>query len=323
MTLWDRLVPQAVLTLNLLCQAKADPKMSAYEFVNGKMDYNKMPLAPLGCAVQMHKSTNRRRTWDAHSLNGWYLGTSPKHYWCHNIFWTKTRAERISDTVFFQHWYLTQPVVTPADAIINAMKNLQSAIKNGPGNFEREEMDILRQMDAILQYDKKQASKHVTFTAETVQAKPAMHNRVVHPRVENTALRPRVDNALLRGITVAAVDKPYDPLHPMTTRLQVATQKLALAMHICPPTQSSCGSDFEAAMNVMENNLRSETTQAIFDEESGKLLKYRALLTHPKYRKAWTHSSANKFGRLAQGVGTRIKGTNTIFFIAKQDIPVD
>jgi hypothetical protein len=59
MTLWDRLVPQAVLTLNLLCQAKADPKMSAYEFVHGKMDYNKMPLAPLGCAVQMHKSTNR------------------------------------------------------------------------------------------------------------------------------------------------------------------------------------------------------------------------------------------------------------------------
>ncbi len=59
MTLWDRLVPQAVLTLNLLQQAKADPKMSAYEFVQGKMDFNKMPLAPFGCAVQMHKSTNR------------------------------------------------------------------------------------------------------------------------------------------------------------------------------------------------------------------------------------------------------------------------
>jgi hypothetical protein len=94
-------------------------------------------------------------------------------------------------------------------------------------------------------------------------------------------------------------------------------------MHIRPLTQSSCGSDFEAAMNVMENNLRSETAQAIFDKESGKLLKYRALLTHPKYCEAWTHSSANKFGQLAHGVGTCIKGTNTIFFIAKQDIPVD
>jgi hypothetical protein len=203
------------------------------------------------------------------------------------------------------------------------MKNLRLVIKHGPGNFKREEMDILRQMDAILQCDKKHTSKHVTFTAETVQAKPAMHDNVAHPRVEDIALRPRVDNALPRGITVAAVDKPYGPLHPMTTRLQVAAQKMALAMQIHPPTQSSCASDFEVAMNVMDNNLRSETAHTIFDKESGESLKYRALLTHPKHRKAWTHLSANEFGQLTQGVGTRIKGTDTIFFISKQDIPVD
>ena len=115
--------------------------------------------------------------------------------------------------------------MTLADAVINAMKNLQLVIKNGPSNFEREEMDILRQMDAILQCDKKQALKHVTFTAGTVQAKPAMHDRVIHSRVENTAFRPKVDNASPRGITVAAGDKPYGPPHPMTTQLQVAAQK--------------------------------------------------------------------------------------------------
>ncbi len=211
----------------------------------------------------------------------------------------------------------------PADTVIDAMKNLQSVIKHGLGNFEREEMDILRQMDAILQCGKKHASKHITFMAETMQAKPAMHNNIAHPRMEDIALRPRVDNASPRGIMVAAVDKPYRPPHPTTTRLQVAGQKMALAMQICPPTQSSCASDFEVAMNVMENNLRFEMAHAIFDKESGKLLKYRALLTHPKYHEAWMHLSANKFGCLAQGVGTRIKGTNTIFFISKQDIPVD
>ncbi len=91
--------------------------------------------------------------------------------------------------------------------------------------------------------------------AETMQAKPAIHNNVAHPRVEDIALQPRVDDALPRGITVAAVDKPYGPPNPMTTQSQVAAQKMALAMQICPPTQSSCASDFEAAMNVMENNL--------------------------------------------------------------------
>ena len=86
---------------------------------------------------------------------------------------------------------------------------------------------------------------------------------------------------------------------------------------------SRWASDFEAAMCLMEHNLKSETAQAIFDKESGKTLKYRALLTHPKYRDAWTHSSANEFGRLAQGVGTRINGTNTIFFIGKHEVPAD
>jgi hypothetical protein len=55
MPLWDRLLPQAVLTLNLLRQANADPKILAYKFVHGKFDYNKMLLAPLGCAVQVHE----------------------------------------------------------------------------------------------------------------------------------------------------------------------------------------------------------------------------------------------------------------------------
>jgi hypothetical protein len=33
--------------------------------------------------------------------------------------------------------------------------------------------------------------------------------------------------------------------------------------------------------------------------------------------------SANEFGRLAQGVGERVKGTNTIFFIRKDQVPKD
>ena len=55
MPLWDCLLPQAIITLNLLRQASADPTVSAYEFVHGRFDYNAMPLAPLGCAVQVHE----------------------------------------------------------------------------------------------------------------------------------------------------------------------------------------------------------------------------------------------------------------------------
>ena len=40
-----------------------------------------------------------------------------------------------------------------------------------------------------------------------------------------------------------------------------------------------------------------------------------------KHKETWSKSSANKFGRLANGVGGRIKGTNTIKFIHKRDLP--
>jgi len=129
MRLWDRLLPQAVVSLNMLRQATKTPTMSAYQYVNGPFDYNATPLGPLGCKVQFHESANRRKTWDPRALTGWYLGTSFEHYRCHKIFCKKTRSERISDTVFFQHHYLTQPVTTPEDQIVKAVGDLTSALK--------------------------------------------------------------------------------------------------------------------------------------------------------------------------------------------------
>eukprot|EP00804_Cyclotella_cryptica_P003566 CCRYP_002170-RA/>CCRYP_002170-RA protein AED:0.36 eAED:0.36 QI:0/0/0/1/0/0/3/0/313 len=49
--LWDKLLPQAKITLNLFCQSNATPTISAYAHLCGPFDYNKMPLAPLGCNV--------------------------------------------------------------------------------------------------------------------------------------------------------------------------------------------------------------------------------------------------------------------------------
>ena len=62
---------------------------------------------------------------------------------------------------------------------------------------------------------------------------------------------------------------------------------------------------------------------AVLDDKSGKMLNYRQLLRHPDLRGTWSNSSANEFGRLAQGVGGRIKGTDTIRFIRYEDIPKD
>jgi hypothetical protein len=128
MPLWDWLLPQAVLTLNLLRQANADPKISAYKFVHGKFEYNKMPLAPMGCAVQVHEHPQKQRTWAEHSVDGWYLQMSHEHYCCHVVFIKKTRSERVLDTVVFKHCYLTAPEVTPEDSLIQTLNNVKAAV---------------------------------------------------------------------------------------------------------------------------------------------------------------------------------------------------
>ena len=43
-----------------------------------------------------------------------------------------------------------------------------------------------------------------------------------------------------------------------------------------------------------------------------KMLNHRQLIQHPAIGEQWRHSSSNEFGRLAQGIGGRIKGTDTM-----------
>jgi len=75
-------------------------------------------------------------------------------------------------------------------------------------------------------------------------------------------------------------------------------------------------------MDQIENKVHQ--AMAVVDEETGQLFNYRQLLRSAKYKKQWSISSANKFGRLANGVSNRIKNpTNTIQFIRKKDIPQD
>jgi hypothetical protein len=57
--------------------------------------------------------------------------------------------------------------------------------------------------------------------------------------------------------------------------------------------------------------------------ENGELLKYCHLITNETTRATWTHSYGNEIGRLAQGMPGQNTGTNTIFFIKKNQVPHD
>jgi hypothetical protein len=132
-SLWDRLLPQTEITINLIQQSNATPNVSAYAHLSGPFDYKKMPLAPMGCEAQVHEKTDKRNTWAYHWVDGWYLFTSPEHYHTHNCHIKHTKSERLSDTVQFQHKRITNPTITHADKVMHALANCVKALQGMTG----------------------------------------------------------------------------------------------------------------------------------------------------------------------------------------------
>jgi hypothetical protein len=71
---WDRLIGQAVMTLNMCRPSRINPKLSAYQQVWGNFDFNKTPLAPPGCKVVVHERAMERGAWACHGVVGYYIG---------------------------------------------------------------------------------------------------------------------------------------------------------------------------------------------------------------------------------------------------------
>jgi hypothetical protein len=60
--LWDLLLPQAELSINLLRQATLNPRILAWELFQGPFDFNKTLLGPVGCWVLIHAKPATRRS---------------------------------------------------------------------------------------------------------------------------------------------------------------------------------------------------------------------------------------------------------------------
>ena len=75
---------------------------------------------------------------------------------------------------------------------------------------------------------------------------------------------------------------------------------------------------------VLATNLQGHHQEnVVIDPITGASLEYMHLIKG-QTRDIWENSFANKIVRLAQGVGTRMpSGTNAIFFISKDKVPVD
>jgi hypothetical protein len=70
MHVWDRLLPQAEITLNHLRTSRLHPQLSAAAHYHGLVDYNKTAFAPPGCKIITHEKPGKRRTCAPHGQHG-------------------------------------------------------------------------------------------------------------------------------------------------------------------------------------------------------------------------------------------------------------
>ncbi len=152
--LWAWLLLQTEITLNLIWQSNATPTVSANAHLSGPFDYNKTPLAPMGCEAQIHEKTDKRGAWAYNSVDGWHLLTSPEHYPTHTCSVKATKSECHLDTVHFKHKHITNPTITHADkvmqALVECIKTITGAARATTAHDEKDLQRIVKAKQAAL-----------------------------------------------------------------------------------------------------------------------------------------------------------------------------
>jgi hypothetical protein len=118
--LWDRLLPQAEITLNLLRTSILHPHLSAADHFHGLIYYNNTSFAPPGCKIIAHEKPAKICNMEPHGKHGYSLGPAMHHYRCQNVYISATASERIVDTLeFFPHNF-PMPQLSSTDRLIMA-----------------------------------------------------------------------------------------------------------------------------------------------------------------------------------------------------------
>jgi hypothetical protein len=128
--LWDRILPQAEITLDLLRTSRQHPQLSAAAHFHGMIDYNKTAFAPPGCKISAHEKPPQRRTWAPHGQLGCSLVPAMHHYRCQKNYISSTASKRIVDTLDFAPHNSPMPQIYSMDRLLMATNDMNDASKH-------------------------------------------------------------------------------------------------------------------------------------------------------------------------------------------------
>ena len=181
---------------------------------------------------------------------------------------------------------------------------------------------LTRSIAQSLKFAKQQIGQAVLSPMEKPTSTPPMHSCSTSTLSQKKHKQCRVvaaHSAPKSTTPVANTKSKTKADAPPATRTRASTKKLGKAAAVTKMnnTVRKYARGLTKKMEQIENKVHQ--AMAVMDDETGQLLNYKQLLRSAKFKKQWSISSANEFGRLVNGVGNRIKNpTNTIQFIRKK-----
>jgi hypothetical protein len=183
--LWDKILHQATITLNILRKSWINPRMSAYAQLNGHFDFNRTPMVPPGTRIVAHDKLDQQASWDPHGVDGYYLGKSLGHYRCYQAHITKTKGARIIDTFEFLPSKTaisqTQYKYMATISVLELSNALQNPAPVAPfSHIGNAQLQALRQLSYIFS---KAFPQTTTQHAPTMYQASSQFRNTVHPAV--------------------------------------------------------------------------------------------------------------------------------------------
>eukprot|EP00804_Cyclotella_cryptica_P029607 CCRYP_017301-RA/>CCRYP_017301-RA protein AED:0.20 eAED:0.20 QI:0/0/0/1/0.2/0.16/6/0/602 len=234
-------------------------------------------------------------------------------------------------TVFFKHKYITNPTVTPADAIIAATANLAHVLMSNTtaAHLSTTQLADLTRLHKIIQ-PTSTAKSTVSPTVNTTQPTAPKQN-TAHPIVSDS------DSETSLQSSKSTPPRPlYTPGQPIARSPRVTTTPPHMNNTASPrvtphtaPAYNTCSRKQTITQETMLHLSQLPAPTFTAQRAASRLFPtefLNAILAKtqdPKYSTIWKKAYGKELGRLAQGIPGIVQGTNTIVFIAQDDVPPD
>ena len=323
---WDRLIPQAVLTLNLLRSSRIHPSLSAHSSLFGNFDFNATPLAPSGTRIVAHLSHDTRTSFGQHGQVGWYIGPSLEHYRCWKCYFPDTNSTRDVLTVDFFPEKIPIPRFTTELYLQQTAEDMLHLLQTPssqsppltPLSFGAPIFNAYAELASILRRAVPPAPTPppLPFIAAPLPKHINNTPALLPPVVASPVTLPRV-----------TLPSPIVPLPRVPRKLKSATP-ISNILRQLPRARLSRLRFDPRTHQPLAQSVQYDPTVAgkMYHPVSGKAENIDSLLRGPDGLK-WFKSLTNEWGRCMQGlkkqrtVSEQISGNDTMYFILPHQVP--